>query len=53
MVSRGTVVTAVSILVAAVLWYWLSSYTEAPDWALWAVLIGVGVLLPSLVRERL
>jgi hypothetical protein len=53
MVSRSALATGASILLAIAVWYGLGTFTDAPDWVLWAALIGVGVLLPRVLQERL
>jgi len=52
MVSRDTLVVAGSIPLALALWYGLRAYTDAPNWLLWAVVLGIGVGVPTLYRER-
>jgi hypothetical protein len=52
MVSRENALVGASVLLAVVLWYGLTTYTDAPDWALWVVILGVGVLLPMVIRAQ-
>jgi hypothetical protein len=52
MVSRENVLAGVAVVLSVSLWFGLSRYTSAPDWALWLVLLTVGVVLPIVVRAR-
>lgn len=53
MVSRENAVIVASLVVAIAAWYLIEAFVTSPPWASWAVLIGVGVLLPTLVNEHL
>ncbi|WP_255152559.1 hypothetical protein [Halorarius halobius] len=47
MVSRENTIIGVCVVVAVGLWLGLRTLSGVPEWALFAVLVGVGVVLPS------
>ncbi|WP_176696673.1 hypothetical protein [Haloparvum sedimenti] len=51
MVSRENRVIAVCLAVAVLLLFGLNAVTDPPSWAILAVLLGVGVVVPTLVNE--
>ncbi|GAB3418225.1 hypothetical protein GCM10027435_17920 [Haloparvum alkalitolerans] len=53
MVSRENRVIAACIVLAVLLLFALNAVTDPPSWATLAVLLGVGVLVPTLVNEYL
>jgi thiol:disulfide interchange protein len=50
MVSRETKVTAVFVVLGTALWLVTTTLTDA-RWVQWAVLVGVGIVAPTLVNE--
>ncbi|SDM52180.1 hypothetical protein SAMN04487949_1947 [Halogranum gelatinilyticum] len=51
MVSRDTKVTAVFALLGTALWLVAGQLTDV-QWIQWAVLVGVGIVVPTLLNER-
>lgn len=52
MVSRDTKVTAAFVVLAFLLWL-LARQFISNSWMPWAVLVGVGVVVPTLVNEMM
>lgn len=53
MVSRENTVIVASLAVAIVAYYLVETYAAQPYWVSIAVLIGIGVLVPTLVNRYL
>lgn len=51
MVSHQTTVTLAFVVLGTLLWLATMALTDV-QWVQWAVLIGVGVLVPTLLNER-
>ena len=49
MVSTGTKITLPFVVVATLLWY--LSLGSVETWVSWAILIGIGVLVPTILTE--
>ena len=49
MVSTGTKITLPFVVVATLLWY--LSLGSVETWVSWAILVGVGVLTPTILTE--
>ncbi|MFD1686690.1 hypothetical protein [Halobellus litoreus] len=49
MVSTGTKITLPFVVVATLLWY--LSLGSVETWVSWAILVGVGVLAPTILTE--
>ncbi|SFR38190.1 hypothetical protein SAMN04487947_0693 [Halogeometricum rufum] len=50
MVSRDTKLTAAFVVLATALWLVAQQFTT-DSWVLWAVLVGVGVVVPTVLNE--
>jgi hypothetical protein len=49
-VSRDTKLTAAFVVLATALWLVAQQFTT-DSWVLWAVLVGVGVVVPTVLTE--
>jgi len=51
MVSRDTRITLLFVVLGTTLWLVSSQFVDS-EWVQWAILIGVGVLVPTILTER-
>jgi len=51
-ISRELQITALFAFLGAVLWLVSGRFTDAA-WVRWAILIGVGVIIPTIITERM
>lgn len=52
MISRSLQITIFFAVLGAVLWLVSGEFTDA-EWVRWAILIGVGVIVPTVITERM
>ncbi|WP_327051621.1 hypothetical protein [Halomicrococcus gelatinilyticus] len=52
MISRELQITVLFAFLGAVLWLVSGRFTDAA-WVRWAILIGVGVIVPTVITERM
>ena len=51
-ISRELQITALFAFLGAVLWLVSGRFTDTA-WVRWAILIGVGVIIPTIITERM
>lgn len=51
MVSRGTRITLLFVVLGTILWLISGQFTDS-EWVQWAILISVGVVIPTILTER-
>ena len=51
MVSKDTRITLLFVVIGTALWLISGQFTNT-EWIRWAILIGVGVIIPTVLAER-
>lgn len=51
MVSRDTRIILLFVVLGTILWLISGQFTDS-EWVQWAILIGVGVVIPMILTER-
>lgn len=51
MVSKDTRIILLFVVLGTILWLISGQFTDT-EWIQWAVLIGVGVIIPTILTER-
>lgn len=51
MVSRDTRTTVLFVLLGTIFWLISGQFTDI-EWIQWAILIGIGVIIPTILTER-
>lgn len=51
MVSRDTRITLLFVVLGTILWLISGQFTDS-EWIQWTILIGIGVIVPTILTER-
>jgi hypothetical protein len=51
MISKDTLITLVFVVLGTAFWFISGQFTNI-EWIRWAILIGIGVIIPTVLTER-